>query len=105
MTEMIDGKQVYTTIGYYATKEEGLLALDDDNFGSIVYFISDGEFVKIGKADNVEKRLKTLQTGNPKPLKILKTIPCNSAKEAYDLEFFFHALLKDHKSNGEWYKL
>jgi len=35
----------------------------------MVYFISDGTYTKIGVAVNPEKRLRELQTGNPKPFK------------------------------------
>lgn len=98
-------RQQFETIGYFSSKEEGIAALEQELNGSNVYFISDGDFVKIGKANNVEKRLKVLQTGNPKPLTIINIIECGDCKKAYELEFFLHKMLKPLKVNGEWYKL
>ena len=97
---------MFDTLGYYATKEEAEQALKNNGeYGSTVYFISDGDCIKIGKSDNVERRLKEFQTGNSKKLSVVRTIPCKSPKEAYDLEFFFHKMFKPFKQNGEWYKL
>lgn len=39
--------------------------------GLVTYFIQDNEFVKIGKTDNLPKRLRELQCGNPRPLEVL----------------------------------
>lgn len=101
----VDGKQVFETIGYFSSKEEGIQALENGLDGSNVYFITDGEFMKIGKANNVEKRLKILQTGNPKPLSIMKVIECKNEAEALELEFFLHKIMKPFKVSGEWYKI
>ena len=39
----------------------------------MVYFITDGEYFKIGSSRNHEKRLLELQAGNPIKLSIFKT--------------------------------
>lgn len=36
-----------------------------------LYFITDGDFIKIGSATNVHKRLIALQIGNPRRLRLL----------------------------------
>ena len=65
-----------------------------------IYFISDGEFIKIGYTDrDVESRLKSLQTGNPKKLVLLGQMDGNESKEA-DLHEQFKAL----RAHGEWFK-
>lgn len=43
----------------------------------MIYFITDGEYYKIGYADDVEKRLNNLKTANPRPLKVLATCEGN----------------------------
>lgn len=67
-----------------------------------VYFISDGEFVKIGytTADDAEQRLKSLQTGNPKKLKLLKSVPGDSQTERK-----CHQSLARYRVSGEWFQL
>ena len=67
-----------------------------------VYFITDGEFVKIGVADNVEKRLKELQTGNPKELTVVRSVYCENP---YYAEKLFHDLFRYKRVNGEWFKI
>jgi hypothetical protein len=101
---MSNGKQIYIDIGCFKTYKEAETALNDE-WGSNVYFISDGEFIKIGKANNVERRLKELQTGNPKELKILRIIKCTDEYAAYELETFLHSMLHSVNSIGEWFHL
>lgn len=100
-----NNKQQFETIGYFSTKEEGIAALEQELNGSNVYFITDGDFVKIGKANNVKKRLRILQTGNPKHLSIMKIIECEDCTKAYEIESFLHKIMKPLRVNGEWYRL
>jgi hypothetical protein len=39
-----------------------------------IYFVSDGELVKIGRAVNIVARLRAMQTSHPKPLTVLATM-------------------------------
>lgn len=100
-----NGEQSFIDIGCFKTYEEAEQALNEKEWGSNVYFISDGEFIKIGKANNVERRMKELQTGNPKKLEILKIIKCSNEQEAYELERFLHSILHSVQSFGEWFHL
>ena len=85
-----------------------------------VYFISDGDFVKIGIAENVDKRMIELQTGNARELKCLFAIPvhvtrgyvehysvCRSIPDhnAIDLETFLHKGFGASHVNGEWFDI
>lgn len=54
--------------------------------------------VKIGFADDVYQRLKSLQTGNPAELNLLATIPCELGAERR-----VHALLRKKRIRLEWY--
>lgn len=69
-----------------------------------VYFVSDGEFVKIGIAKDVKKRLQTLQTGNPMKLKVLKTIALQD-DEARRQEEYYHRKFREYNACGEWFKM
>lgn len=72
-----------------------------------VYFIQCGHEknppIKVGVAKNIERRIKSMQTGNPFELKLLCFIECANAKEAYNLEGFIHSELKNRKIRGEWF--
>src|SRR5919109_4459900 len=56
--------------------------------------------VKIGRTQNVEQRLRALQTGIPYRLKVLKVYPC---AEPQAIEQRMHALLKERCHVGEWF--
>lgn len=65
----------------------------------MVYFITDGEFIKIGKANNPNQRLSELQTGNPKSLWIVKQIKGDEKQER-----MLHQIFKTWHYRGEWFK-
>lgn len=67
-----------------------------------VYFISDGEYVKIGATDNLNKRLPVLQTGNPKKLKVIHKIHTENPLE---LEAILHEIFKERQITREWYDI
>lgn len=67
-----------------------------------VYFITDGQYVKIGKTDNIESRMKSLQTGNPKKLTLIDVIP---TKEPHLVEWGLHQRYAKQHIMGEWYDI
>lgn len=73
--------------------------------GSYVYFITDGEYIKIGKAVDPQKRLAGIQTGNPKPCSILCTIPAKDEASANALETKLHFVYSDYRLCGEWFDI
>jgi hypothetical protein len=56
--------------------------------------------IKVGRANDPEKRIKALQTGASYELKIIRIL-----EGMGDSEFKIHALLKKHKLHlkGEWF--
>lgn len=71
--------------------------MKDEKF---VYFISNGEFVKIGVASNPEKRLKQLQTANHTKLKLFAFTEGGEV-----VEKVMHKLFEPLRVRGEWFKL
>ena len=97
---------------YFPKKHEGIRweeyskrQQERENAKSFVYFISNGESVKIGKANNVEYRCKTLQSGTDKHLIILKTIECENQATAYELEKQLHSKYSKYHTKGEWFDI
>lgn len=70
------------------------------NHSGKVYFIQAGDngAIKIGYTDNVNKRLKQIQTGNPYKLNLLKVINGN-----YETERTIHKLFSKDRLEGEWF--
>lgn len=67
-----------------------------------VYLIGNdhNEFVKIGKSNNVEKRLKQLNTGSPHNYQIYATwLDVNN-----NIEKYLHRKYRKFKHNREWFK-
>ena len=74
--------------------------------GVVVYAISDGyEHHKIGVASNVEKRMKTLQTGCPRRLVLSSYVECLDQHEAYRIESAAKKALSDKQAVGEWFQI
>lgn len=67
--------------------------------GAKVYFIqSASSEIKIGKAIDVQSRLKGLQTSHPHALTVLATAPGGKTQEA-----LYHQRFADHRLHGEWF--
>lgn len=76
---------------------------------SFVYLIKAGRDskapIKIGVAGDVHKRLKQLQTGNPKELILVMHFQCNDRSHAFRLEKSMHEILDGQRLCGEWFKV
>lgn len=66
----------------------------------IVYFVSAGDFIKIGKSTgNPKARIQTLQTGCPYKIEVIGWINGDVC-----LEKELHQRFSKHKAHGEWFK-
>ncbi len=66
---------------------------------SKIYFVGDARMVKIGITSNVQDRVRKLQTGNSRQLKILRLVSGD-----VDEEIFFHERFADLRGIGEWFR-
>jgi hypothetical protein len=73
--------------------------VDGRDTGEIVYAISDGTAVKIGKVigQHPRERLAELQTGNPRPLVLVAY--------THGREAVWHRVLSRDRVRGEWFRL
>jgi len=69
---------------------------------SFIYLLRNGASTKIGIADNVAKRIKSLQTGNPLPIEEVYSMYTHSARA---IEAYLHYTNKDKRLMGEWFNL
>lgn len=71
-----------------------------------VYFIlnEDSNAIKIGRAKNLEKRMKALQTSSPAKLKLIKAIQVDGNKKAQGLERSLHQQFREIRLTGEWFR-
>lgn len=71
-----------------------------------VYFIlnEDSYAIKIGRAKDLAKRIKALQTSSPAKLKLIKSVQVEGDKEAQKLERSLHQQFNGIRLVGEWFK-
>ena len=95
--------------GYDLVRKDGpaLYKIDDKDrepLCAYVYAIQAGDGpVKIGSSQNVQGRLKALQTGNASPLNIRKWIGPFETKKASEMERALHEKFKHYRVRGEWF--
>lgn len=70
---------------------------------SFVYFITDGENFKVGKAEAPNERIAQLQTGNANELKLIALIPTRSPEVALKIEQDLHSMYGRFRVRGEWF--
>ena len=73
-----------------------------------VYFIQSDQSkskkpVKIGMANDPQKRLEELQTGNPYELSVIATIEFKTRRDASLAESHLHRRLSRMRMRGEWF--
>lgn len=65
----------------------------------MIYFVSDGDAIKIGRAKDVGLRIRDLQCGSSRELTLIGTTEGGSAEERHA-----HVTLSEHRLAGEWFK-
>ena len=66
-----------------------------------VYLLKAGDYYKIGVSNNINERIKQLQTGCPHKITCIGKIEyCDALKTEKRL----HRMFKDSNTYGEWYK-
>ena len=70
---------------------------------AFLYCIQDGDLYKIGWAVDPVKRLAHLQTGNPRPMRLIATLQCKCAGQAQQRERYLHKTHRRHRVRGEWF--
>jgi len=67
-----------------------------------VYIVRSGNLVKIGRTNNLQRRLRQLSTMNSKKLQLICSIPTG---DSANLEKQLHQQFKQFRQHGEWFDL
>lgn len=76
-------KKLNTTIGY-------------------IYIIRSGEFFKIGRSNDFDRRLREIKTKLPEECELIHVIETDDPE---GIEVYWHNRFKNHRAKGEWFKL
>ena len=86
-------------------REKLKMHIEDDAPLSYCYFVSDGNFVKIGKSQSPSERLINLQTGNCNHLYLIYVLPCKTDYDADLCETELHEIYREYHVVGEWFDI
>jgi hypothetical protein len=95
-TENVD--RIMTNCLYYREGRDKNLPI---NFVYIAHMTNTPDVYKIGVTKDIEKRRKSLKTGNP----FLSIIASIKTKYAFELEGELHKELKENNMSGEWFNV
>lgn len=87
----------------YINNSVNTVLVEDINY--CVYFITDGEYIKIGIASSLPNRVRQLQTGNARRLKALYIIPQKNQKDSLNIEKAMHEYFYNKRMSGEWFDI
>jgi hypothetical protein len=96
---------LFELLGFQAI-EDTIAELNEEVIGDLrtgsVYLMKSGAHYKIGKSEDIERRVKEIRTQMPESLVLVHTI---NTDDTAGIERYWHQRFEAQRLNGEWFKL